>query len=98
MRGKRAAWIDNEVTWISTPSIFEVKRLGLDKTDVILLDNQVTVVRNPATGEGMITVRYIEVDNVDGNRGELSYRVKGEVRLAQQWDVGGVNLLQSTIV
>ena len=93
MDGRKAAWLDSEILWVPEPSLFELERLGLGKTDVILVDKQVDLVLD--AGDGIITVRYIDIVSMDREQKQLSYRVRGATRLKQHWDVGGANLSPS---
>jgi hypothetical protein len=92
VEGRRAAWLDHEISWIEIPSLFELERLGLSAVDVVLIEDQVDLTHDDETGDGIITVKNIEIVAMDRQNRQLSYRIRGSTRFAQPWDVGGTNL------
>lgn len=93
---KRAAWLDNEIEWVSIPSDFELRRLGLGSTDVVLIEKQVDITFNVITSDAVITVRNVEIVSMDKPNRQLSYRVRGETKLSQKWEPGGSLLSPDT--
>lgn len=91
---ERAAWLDHPVAWIDEISMFEVERLGIG--DVILSEGQVFMGINSSRDVAEISVKSVQIVGADEAAKKIVYRVVGETRFTQPWDIGGVNLSSSS--
>lgn len=92
MSMKRAAWLDHPIEWVEEVSVFELDRLGLENKKAFILDKQVTV-QPDYKGSAIITVRNIEIVEMNREKKHLSYRMHGQSNIIQGWDSGGTLLL-----
>ena len=89
---ERAAWLDHEVTFVSSPSMFEITRLGLENDSVFLLERQVNLRYDRGGGAAMIVVRNVEIVSTNEETGDINFRINGITNFVQPWDTGGSHL------